>query len=84
MKTMFASPSRERLEHEMFEFYSNEYCNGKELTDKQKQCVRTIAMLMELNFAGPYAGRDLPPTTTKVAKVLDEMLMKVKESEEIK
>lgn len=82
METVFVSPPREEFKQEMFRLYSSEYCGGKELTDKQKQCVRVIAMLMELNFTGQYAGRELPPTATKTAKVLDEMLIKVKESEE--
>ena len=84
METVFVSPSRENFEKEMFRFYSNGYCNGKELTDKQKQCARVTAMLLELNFLGPYAGKELPPTANKTAKMLDEMLLKVKESEEIK
>ena len=82
METVFSSSSREEFEQEMFKLYSSEYCRGKELTDKQKQCIIVIAMLMELNFTGIYAGKELPPTATKVAKVLEEMLVKIKETEE--
>lgn len=81
MKSMFTAPSRQELEREMFIFYSDNYCDGKELTDKQKQCAVTVAMLLEINFIGPYAGKELPPTATPLARLLDEMLVKAKESE---